>query len=118
MSDEAYTAICRLIKDSSRTSDILARYGGDQLVMLLPHTALYSAMKAAEKYRAIIEGKVLDRGEVKDAVLSVRLNYTVSIGVATLHKDVKQAGELTRRADTALHKAKDRGRNQVVLYGE
>lgn len=118
MSDKAFVAICRLLKDSTRASDIIARYGGDQLIMLLPNAALFSARKAAEKYRAIIGGKVLDVKDEERTVTSVRLNYTVSIGVSTLHDDVKRAGELIRRADIALYKAKDRGRNRVAIYGE
>ena len=118
MSGKVFGAICRLLKDSARTSDIIARYGGDQLIMLLPNTALFNAKKAADKYRAKIGGKVLDIEDAKHAVISVPLNYTVSIGVTTLHNDVKLAGELIRRADIALNKAKDKGRNRVALFEE
>jgi len=118
MGEKVFAAICKLIKEGSRASDIIARYGGDQLIILLPNTALFSARKAAEKYRAIIEDKVLDVDDEDRAVISVRLNYTVSIGVSALQNDVKRAGELIRRADIALYKAKDRGRNRVAIYGE
>lgn len=118
MSEKVFGSICKLLQGGSRASDIIARYGGDQVIMLLPSTALFSASKAAEKYRATIEDKVLDVDDDERAVISVRLNYTVSIGVSSLHNDVKRASELIRRADIALCKAKDRGRNRVAIYGE
>lgn len=117
MSEKALGQIGRILKDNSRASDIIARYGGDQLVVLLPNASLFHARKAAEKYRAIIEEKVLEVDDESN-VISVRLSYTISIGLATLQNDVKRAGELQRRADIALYKAKDRGRNRVAIYGE
>ena len=118
MGEKVFGGICKLLKENFRTSDIMARYGGDQLIMMLPSTALFSARKAAEKYRAVIEDKVLDVADEERDVISVRLNYTISIGVSVLQNDVKRAGELIRRADIALYKAKDRGRNRVAIYGE
>ena len=118
MGAKAFGMIGKLLKESSRASDIIARYGGDQLIMLLPNTALYSAKKAAEKYRANIEKKELDVDDDEHAAKSVHLNFTVSIGVSSLHSDIKHASELTRRADIALYKAKARGRNRVVIHGE
>lgn len=118
MSGKVFAAICKLLKEGSRASDIIARYGGDQLIILLPDTSLFSSRKAAEKYRAIIEDKELDVDDEERAGIPARLNYTVSIGVSTLLNDVKRAGELIRRADIALNKAKDRGRNRVAIYGE
>ena len=118
ISAKAFGAICKLLKESARTSDIIARYGGDQLIMLLPNTALYSARKAAEKYRAIIEEKELDVDDEEHAAKSVHLNFTVSIGVSSLQNDIKRSSELMRRADIALYKAKDRGRNRVAIYEE
>ena len=117
MSEKALGAICRLLKDNSRASDIMARYGGDQLVILFPNTALFNARKAAEKYRAVMEDKVLDVDDER-ASMPVRLNYTVSIGISSLQNDVKRPNELMRRADISLNKAKDRGRNRVAIYGE
>ena len=118
MSEKVFRSICKLLQGGSRASDIIARYGGDQVIILLPNTALFSARKAAEKYRTTIEDKVLDMNDDERAVISVRLNYTVSIGISTLHNDVKRTSELIRRADIALYKAKDRGRNRVAIYGE
>ena len=118
ISAKAFGAICKLLKESARTSDIIARYGGDQLIMLLPNTALYSARKAAEKYRAIIEEKELDVDDEEHAAKSVHLNFTVTIGVSSMQNDIKRSSELMRRADIALYKAKDRGRNRVAIYEE
>jgi len=116
-SQKALGAICRLLKDNSRACDIMARYGGEQLIILLPNTALFNARKTAEKYRAVMEDKTLEIDDER-TTSPVRLNYTVSIGIASLQNDVKRSNELIRRADLALYKAKDKGRNRVAIYGE
>ena len=117
MSQKALGTICRLLKENSRASDIMARYGGEQVIILLPNTALFNARKTAEKYRAVMEDKMLDVDDDSSAD-SVRLNYTVSIGIASLQNDIKRPNELIRRADLALYKAKDRGKNRVAIFGE
>ena len=118
MNEKVFAVICKLLKDNSRGSDIIARYGADQLIMLLPDTSLFSSRKAAEKYRAIIEDHELDvdNGDRNGGL--ERSNFTVSIGVSGLQKDVTRTGELLRRADIALNRAKGKGRNRVVIYGD
>jgi len=117
MSEKAMEAVCKVLKECARASDIIARYGGDQIIILLPNTALFNARKAAEKFRVVMEDKTLEIEDERNAI-KVRLNYTISMGVASLNYDVKRANELIRRADIALYKAKDRGRNRSSVYGE
>jgi diguanylate cyclase (GGDEF) domain len=115
--ERIFSEICNLLKKSCRVSDIIAKYGEDQLVVLLANTALFNARKAADKLRLIMEDKVFVVDDSSNTVAKP-LNYTISIGVSTLQSDVKRASEIIRRADIALYKAKEKGRNRVVIYGE
>lgn len=115
--EKALAAVCTVLKQCARASDILARYGDDQIIILLPSTALFNGRKAAEKFRAVMEDKMLEIEDQRN-VSKLRLNCTTSIGVAGVNNEVKRASELIRRADIALGKAKDEGRNRLAIYGE
>ncbi|HJW25046.1 MAG TPA: GGDEF domain-containing protein [Rhodocyclaceae bacterium] len=103
----------QVIKDyASRTGqmlrlpDILARFGGEEFVILLPDTGLAEAKKVAERIRREIEKK---RTRTLPA-------YTVSLGVAAAQGGAGQAGNveaLLAEADAALYRAKEKGRNRV-----
>ena len=102
----------RLIKEVLRDVDVIARYGGDEFAVILPHTDGAGAFTVAEKIRKRIEAKVFTDG-VK--VVSV----TISIGESTYpdnHAVTSQ--ELIHMADQALYKAKTLGRNAVVAFNE
>jgi diguanylate cyclase (GGDEF)-like protein len=100
--------ICRA---SKRNSDIVARVGGEEFVMLLPETDLQDARAVAERLRK----------EVPERPLMIDGNtvqVTVSIGVAEASHDTGNMGELLNRADLALYEAKRGGRNQVCVFGD
>lgn len=105
------------IKAELRLSDALARFGGEEFVVLLIDAGLVSAQRVAERIRRSIAEKplALNGGELIDV--------TVSIGVATLsHPDSPEsidrlAQDLIACADRALYEAKKSGRNTVVLAG-
>jgi diguanylate cyclase (GGDEF)-like protein len=92
-------------KECLRKTDFLARYGGDEFVILLPHTRLQSARDIAERIRLNIE-----RSPVKIQDLSVYC--TVSVGIAPVARD-GNPNRLMIRADQALYAAKHGGRNLV-----
>jgi diguanylate cyclase (GGDEF)-like protein len=92
-------------KECLRKTDFLARYGGDEFVILLPHTRLQSARDIAERIRLNIE-----RSPVKIQDLSVYC--TVSVGIAPVARD-GNPNSLMIRADQALYAAKHGGRNLV-----
>lgn len=104
MGDIVLQEVAKVLTLCSRSSDVVARWGGEEFVMLLPHTNLDDALFVAQKFRATIEKHIFDNG----------LQVTCSIGIAQYHRsDSKES--LFKRADKALYKAKDLGRNRVEI---
>jgi diguanylate cyclase (GGDEF)-like protein len=100
------------IKEVCRSSDIAARYGGDEFVLLLPHTTAEEAEATVERIRHAIAQRC-------DNHPKVRLPVTLSIGVASLKRDYPDSGDgLVAMADRALYMAKERGKNCVVCFSE
>ncbi|MBU2512235.1 diguanylate cyclase [bacterium] len=99
----------RLVK-YSRKEDIACRYGGEEFVLVLPGTTLDVAYQRAEDLRAIIEND--KKMEYKQQVLPI---VTISLGIAFYPNNGKTVNELMNAADKALYRAKEQGRNQVVI---
>jgi diguanylate cyclase (GGDEF)-like protein len=101
--------IGRLCRQDSRVTDLVARYGGEEIVFLFPETNIQTAMMISERFRQLISGS--------DFGLSGRA-ITISTGIAAGIPD--QAGslaDLLKRADSALYTAKKNGRNRIEVYG-
>jgi len=94
------------LKNLSRATDYVVRYGGEEMAMLLLNTETADALRIAERVRQTIEQKTVEYEKGK------ALNITVSIGVAALTISETSA-DLIKRADQALYYAKGHGRNQV-----
>jgi diguanylate cyclase (GGDEF)-like protein len=115
--DDCLRAIATVVRGSIRRSkDLAARYGGEELAVLLPDTNGAGALKAAENIRQRVAGlqlpheKNLPWGHV-----------TISIGTATFYPAAGAkltTAELFERADHALYRAKNSGRNQVAAGGD
>jgi diguanylate cyclase (GGDEF)-like protein len=105
--------IGKLILNNLRKSDFPVRYGGEELVALLPHTNLEGACKCADNIRRLIEkeGFFMTREGPK--------KVTVSIGISSF-PDMKanSAEDMVRFSDVALYKAKQEGKNRVIIYSE
>ena len=101
--------IAQSIKDCVRTSDVLARYGGDEFVIMMSHTSTGHARTAAERIRAAINNTSFDMN-------GVRISSTVSIGIASFPECVEDAADVLDKADIALYKSKQGGRNRVTYY--
>lgn len=100
----------RVIKTSTRTVDIPARYGGDEFLIVLSETPLAGVEMFCERLRKKVEQMTFTQG-------TDSINLTLSIGYASTKGDDNIAPkELVRRADVALYEAKARGRNQVVNF--
>ncbi len=89
-----------------RNVDYLARYGGEEFCCLLPQTPLKFAAKVAERFRVVI----MDQEHNYDNKI---INVRISLGVSALQSDITTADEMIKRADEALYRAKDGGRNRV-----
>jgi diguanylate cyclase (GGDEF)-like protein len=100
---EHVAAVCRAVK---RDADVLARFGGEEFVLLLPDTSGAAAVAFAEVLRRRIEAE--PRGVDGDF-----LRITTSIGVAEADAAMASLGDLIKRADQALYDAKREGRNRV-----
>ncbi len=92
-----------------RATDVAARYGGDEFVVMLPDTPARGAIEVAERIRNAVESAPF-------ATESGRVACTVSIGVASHPQDGRTIEALLARADRALYEAKEGGRNKVVSY--
>jgi diguanylate cyclase (GGDEF)-like protein len=108
--DEVIIKVAHIIEAEVRTSDIVARFGGEEFVMLLQDCDLDNAYKVAEKVRQDIEKAVVS------VHIDTEVRFTVSIGVAQFNETDNNNIELTlSRADEALYKAKNIGRNKTVV---
>ncbi len=109
--DSVLKTIANLILSEKRAEDIAARFGGEEIVLILPGTQKYSALILAERIRHKIEYMNL-------YFEKQMIQATVSGGIANFPLDTDLAGELLDCADRALYRAKHRGRNQIVLFSE
>ncbi len=109
MGDEVLRNIGRMLREGVRTTDLAARYGGEELTLVLPHTDLPAALQVAETLRQKFAG--LDHTHD-----GVAIRKTASMGVAARdgQGEVPGAEELLKHADEALYRAKEGGRNKVV----
>jgi len=105
--DSALRKLAKCMKDSQRAADILARYGGDEFVVLMPETNAADASALLERIRR----------KVREIKLAGNVSMTISCGVAEwLPDSTDSARELIRRADLALYEAKSSGRNCVKVW--
>ncbi len=108
--DKVLSNMGEILKGETRKSDLPARYGGEEIAVLLPNTGEEEAVLLAERLRASIGYAGFN--ETEDG----GLHCTVSIGVTSLLENSCEPKELLRRADVALYYAKQTGRNRVVSY--
>jgi diguanylate cyclase (GGDEF)-like protein len=99
----------RVLRSLSRDIDEPARYGGEEMAVILPQTDLHGAELAAERMRAAVEGLAIKR---VDGNLD-SLHITASFGVATLPACASDKEGLIAEADAALYRAKRSGKNRV-----
>lgn len=109
LGDEVLKIVARALTDTLKGRDIVARFGGEEFVVILPDTPIDGALKVAEMIRAAIASKELKRKDTGDNYGSI----TVSLGVARFrHNDTLPT--LLKRADDALYQSKHMGRNRVT----
>jgi diguanylate cyclase (GGDEF)-like protein len=102
--------ISRILKESLRAYDIPARYGGEEMAVILPYTTQEQAMPVAERIRKnVAKYGFPGTGE------NEKVKVTISTGVSTFPLNAKTKSDLINRADQALYLAKSEGRNRVCL---
>ena len=106
--DEVLRGFAERVRQHTRPVDVVARYGGEEVVVILPEAGLAEAQIIAERIRERVEAVPFS---VQRATRSVPV--TVSIGVAVRHADDTAPSDMLRRADLALYRAKAAGRNRV-----
>lgn len=109
LGDEVLKIVARALIEVLKGRDIVARFGGEEFVVVLPDTPIEGAMKAAEMIRTTIAGKELKRKDTGDNYGSI----TVSIGVSRFRQS-DTLPTLVKRADEALYQSKNMGRNRVT----
>jgi diguanylate cyclase (GGDEF)-like protein len=106
--DKVLVSLARLLQSNTREQDFVARWGGEEFTIILPETSGEQAFYLCEKIRQLIQALVI-RGP------ALQLKITCSFGVAEYSEELQQ-GELLKRADNALYRAKRKGKNRVVTW--
>jgi diguanylate cyclase (GGDEF)-like protein len=96
----------KLISSNTRSCDIAARYGGEEFALILPETSQTDAYELMDRLRSLVEKEIFYK-KIKP------IKATVSVGVAQMESNDKNPLEFCERADKALYKAKNKGRNRV-----
>jgi diguanylate cyclase (GGDEF)-like protein len=109
--DAVLKAVAKLLASAARPQDLAARYGGEELVLVLPNTQRSTAAAIAETVRRAIAARPVKSG-------SVAIPVTASIGVATFDSEcpLNTATHLMKAADLAVYNAKHAGRNCVKIF--
>ena len=110
--DKVLQNLGKIIINIVRESDIAVRYGGEEIIIITPHTKVAVASSLAERLRATIESADLLEAGGNNSPGSV----TVSIGVAELGGDTIQG--LIKKADQAMYRAKQEGRNRIATSNQ
>jgi len=101
--DEVLVRFAQILRAQTRATDVVARYGGEEFVVLLPHAGIEQAAVFAERVR---------RALAAETVAPLPAPVTASFGIAQL-REGETGDALLDRADAALYRAKENGRNRV-----
>ena len=110
--DKALRCVGRVLRESARADDLVARFGGEEFVVLMGGD-VEDAIKVAERVRERVQLESVTGDEI-----SLGSSLTVSVGVAPLTKDTLSLEELVEAADGELYRAKRTGKNRVAALGK
>jgi diguanylate cyclase (GGDEF)-like protein len=106
--DAVLRGVAALLLEATRETDVAARYGGEELLVVLTHNTAAGACVMAERWRASVAGR---RFEGPDGAAEV----SISAGIAELRDGLEHPEALVAAADRALYRAKQKGRNRVEV---
>jgi len=109
--DVLLSSVARIVKDNLRQIDIVARYGGEEFSIILPNTD-----KQEAKFISLRLCQAVEKEHIR--AYDEDLQITVSIGCSIFPQDAQEAQELIDKADQALYRAKETGRNRVCFWCE
>jgi len=109
--DQVIKAVANYLIDTSRSSDVLARVGGEEFSLILPAQSETHIMSIVERMR-------IDISNIKVIYDEHTVQFTCSFGIAIFDQNVKDIHTLVKRADKAMYKAKTTGRNRTNLFSE
>ena len=106
--DEILKIFAKEAEKPLRTSDLIGRVGGEEFAVILPETDLERAVKIAERIRLLVQDISVPIGQLE-------IHFTVSIGVSEMMTGETDINSALNRADKALYRAKEAGRNRVCM---
>jgi diguanylate cyclase (GGDEF)-like protein len=109
--DDVLRKLAAELRDNIRHPDTIGRYGGEEFLVILPHSTIKAASEQAERLCKHVESLVIESGEHQ-------ISLTISVGVAQYRINKEGWQAFLSRADAALYEAKNSGRNQWVVSGE
>lgn len=108
--DAILQSVARVLQQTTRISDVVCRYGGEEFAIILPDTSVANAYVTAEKVRRAIESlQLVCQQETLSLTVSIGINGTRGLGPV-------QAYELVKGADNALYSSKQKGRNRTEIF--
>jgi diguanylate cyclase (GGDEF)-like protein len=113
LGDRVLRNVAQTLAHNVRSSDLVARFGGEEFTVVLPSTTAEAARARAEVLRQAVANMppLREQGELHHPV-------TISIGVACMQGGGSSAQELIHNADTALYLSKKDGRNRVTMFNK
>lgn len=107
--DKLIVTLAQTIQESLRSTDVLARYGGDEFIVMLPETSAGRTIEVAERIRLAVENTSFSAD-------GDRISSTLSIGISCYPDDSGDSEDIINRADQALYESKRKGRNTVSHF--
>jgi diguanylate cyclase (GGDEF)-like protein len=107
--DVVLSRLGKILKRNTRASDVAARWGGDEFLLLAPDTDSQGASLIGERIRSQVE-------QCRPTIAKQEISISVSVGIASYPAHASRLTELIKRADQAMYNAKGLGKNQVCVF--